>query len=397
MKTTGQLKKREKIKKKLKKRQKRTNGGTLSPWLFFGGIFLGIAMIIFLGGKILIRHTKYKVDWTRDLGEGSFAGYQPLGEGLLKYSKDGAIYLDGEGKEVWNVPYQMENPMAVSNGNYAAIGDKQKNQILIFNTEKKNIGTIATTNPIGRFSISRDGVVAVMEEDSTSTYIRFYKQDGSPIEITIKNQISGEGYPTDLSLSDSGSQLLVSYAQIKDSGLSGNVAFYDFSDAGKEFDNRMICAFNEQFKDALIGRAQYMSKNSAFAISDQALVFFQQRNTKVKVKGKVDFKGKIQTLAWSKDHVALIVEDEGKNVLLVYNGNGKKVCKKVLDQSYKGLNVDDYYIFLYDGMRCQIYNYIGVKKFDGTFDFEIHDIRPSHTLERFRVAGSSMIKEISLR
>ena len=189
----------------------------------------------------------------------------------------------------------------------------------------------------------------------------------------------------------------MSYAQVKDSGLSGNVAFYDFSDAGKEFDNRMICAFNEQFKDALIGRAQYMSRNSAFAISDQALVFFQQRNTKVKVKRKVDFKGKIQTLAWSKNRVALIVEDEGKNVLLVYNGNGKKVCKKVLDQSYKGLNVDDYYIFLYDGMRCQIYNYIGVKKFDGTFDFEIHDIRPSHTLERFRVAGSSMIKEISLR
>ena len=38
----------------------------------------------------------------------------------------GAIYLDGEGKEVWNVPYQMEIPMAVSNGDYAAIGDKQK-------------------------------------------------------------------------------------------------------------------------------------------------------------------------------------------------------------------------------------------------------------------------------
>ena len=143
-------------------------------------------------------------------GEGSFCGYMDFGDGVLKYTKDGASYLDAQGKVVWVQSYEMKTPMVSINGEYAAIGDQQGNSIYICN-KSGPVGKATTLLPILRVTVSAKGMVAALQEDSKASYIYFYKKDGSSLDINVKSLLSGDGYPVDLSLSPNGTQLITSY------------------------------------------------------------------------------------------------------------------------------------------------------------------------------------------
>lgn len=67
-------------------------------------------------------HTFYdfQVVWEKSLteenqeaaiqGEGSFCGYMEFGDGVIKYTKDGASYIDSRGKAIWIQSYEMKSP-----------------------------------------------------------------------------------------------------------------------------------------------------------------------------------------------------------------------------------------------------------------------------------------------
>ena len=42
----------------------------------------------------LYHYTRYGVVWAKEMNEGSYEGYMDFGSNVLKYSKDGASYLD---------------------------------------------------------------------------------------------------------------------------------------------------------------------------------------------------------------------------------------------------------------------------------------------------------------
>ena len=139
-----------------------------------------IALVLFLvllAGAIgvyeyftLYQYTQYGVAWNKDMNEGSYVGYLSFGSNVLKYSKDGASYLDSQGKEVWIQSYEMKSPRAYVNGNYAAIADQQGNSIYIFDKSGKT-GIATTVLPVVKATVSSYGVVAAILEDSTSNYI----------------------------------------------------------------------------------------------------------------------------------------------------------------------------------------------------------------------------------
>ena len=181
-------------------------------------IFLVLVILAAVVALVLLRYdryhqfTDYQVIWEKNLiseaqeaavqGEGSFCGYMDFGDGVLKYTKDGASYLDAQGKVVWVQSYEMKTPMVSINGEYAAIGDQQGNSIYICN-KSGPVGKATTLLPILRVTVSAKGMVAALQEDSKASYIYFYKKDGSSLDINVKSLLSGDGYPVDLSLSPS--------------------------------------------------------------------------------------------------------------------------------------------------------------------------------------------------
>ena len=81
------------------------------------------------------RYSGYETAWQVDLNEGSLVGYESFGTNVLKYTKDGASYLDNRGRTVWTESYEMKSPIISVKGDYAAIADMQGNSIYICNTD----------------------------------------------------------------------------------------------------------------------------------------------------------------------------------------------------------------------------------------------------------------------
>ncbi len=69
-------------------------------------------------------YTDYTVAWEKEIAasESSTTEFVPFGENVLKYTKDGASYLDKSGKAVWSMSYELKSPICYVNGDYAVIG-----------------------------------------------------------------------------------------------------------------------------------------------------------------------------------------------------------------------------------------------------------------------------------
>ena len=89
------------------------------------------------------RYTSYELKWEKELPEGIFVGYEHFGENVIKYSHDGASYIDKTAKDVWVDTFEMGSPKAYVSGEYACIYDAQGSQIRIYGTEGL-LGNITT-------------------------------------------------------------------------------------------------------------------------------------------------------------------------------------------------------------------------------------------------------------
>ena len=116
------------------------------------------------------QYTSYKTAWEKPVSEGGASGYAPFGSNVIKYTKDGVSYIDGQGKTVWMQSYEMKNPVISVNGGYAVIADVQGNQIAIC-SESGYQGTATTALPVIKAAVSQNGIVAAILEDSRASYI----------------------------------------------------------------------------------------------------------------------------------------------------------------------------------------------------------------------------------
>lgn len=346
------------------------------------------------------RYDSYAVTWQKDLSAGSLVGYESFGSGFLKYSKDGVTYLTGNGTEEWVDTYAMKNPIISVNGNYAVIADSLGNDIRIYDSKGKT-GEAASTLPLTKAAISQTGVTAVVEEDSTSSYIRFLNKDGSTIDITIRTILSGDGYPTSIALSDDGTRLMAGFASLNGGNLGGKVVFYDFSEIGKNIPTRLVGGFDAPYTDSLIAEVHYLSSPYSFAASTAGLTFYSSRNlASPELIQQVDETEEIRSLFYDKDHVGIILNNSksaAKYRLELYRADGTKVLEKTFDDSYLTASIEGENIFLISSNFGMIYNTSGILKFRGPLDFAVSAMRNGTAPGEFLMAGPSNLKGVRLR
>ena len=223
-------------------------------------------------------YTDYTVAWEKEIAasESSTTEFVPFGENVLKYTKDGASYLDKSGKAVWSMSYELKSPICYVNGDYAVIGDQQGNDIYIVDKTGSQ-GQATTLLPILRVSVSAYGIVAALVEDSNASYVTFFKKDGSELDWAIKTVMSGNGYLMDVSLSPDGTQVMLSDLYLQDGALKNRIVFYNFSEYGKNYPDRLVGGFDE-LGDSICPRVRFLDEDHACAFADDQVAFFSLEN-----------------------------------------------------------------------------------------------------------------------
>ncbi len=217
-------------------------------------------------------YTGYEIiqqnEWVRASGSQSMN----LGGTLFTYSNDGMSCTDIKGKIIWNQTYEMQNPIIRTCSKTVAVGDYNGRSIYVANTQEI-LGKIDTTMPIRDFCVSSNGIVAVVLDDSNVTAIYLYRTTGEK-PAYFKTTMSQSGYPIALDISNSGSQVAVSYLKAEDGKISSNIGFYNFSSVGQNYTDNLVGGYG--YAEAVVPLVRFMANDTIFAVADNRIAFTKE-------------------------------------------------------------------------------------------------------------------------
>ena len=261
----------------------------------------------------------YSVSWqvndkTEDGEIETFRGFREFAGGIIKYTKDGAEYVDKKGSVVWERSYQLNAPIIDTGDEYAVIADQGATSIYIFNNSEVT-GVSETILPISLVKISDTGIVYAVLNDSDAEYITAFRPDGSAIDLSVKSIVNGDGYPFDIDTSPDGTELITSYAGIEGGKIANSVVFRNFGSVGQNADaRRVVGGFKDEFAGHMTGRVHFSTNEYSQAFYDGGIVFF---STKVlnspEVLKNVVLDRKMLAIAYN-DKMTAVLLDNGQPV-----------------------------------------------------------------------------------
>jgi len=363
------------------------------------GILLAAAVAVFLfiqwRDKVF---TESEITSTAPVTIVQGATVENLGGNLLIYSKDGASCLDQKGSAVWNRTYEMQNPKISICGQMTAIGDYNGRSIYVMDKNGQK-GIVNTNLPIRDFCVSENGVVAAVLDDTDVIRINIYNGNEDTEETIAygKATMDKSGYPVSISLTPNGKIMAVSYLYVDSGSMKSSVAFYNFGEVGQNETDNYVSGFD--YLNTVVPYVRFMDNDSAFAVSDDRIVFFSGAERPTNVATNL-LEEEIQSIYYNESYVGLVFNDQsGESVyrLDVYNSQGSKISSLSFDIEYTDIIFNKDQIIIYGDTECQISNMKGVNKFLGSFEKSTALLIPTSSVYKYIAVTSDSIDTIELK
>lgn len=359
-----------------------------------------IAAIVIAAGCIFFVNTNYndyEVVEETGVKNASIVDYVPYQNSLLKFSRDGAVYVDEKGESVWNETFAMKMPAADVSGEYAAIADLNGNDVYVFNKEGK---VSSTTMPykICDIAVAGQGEFAVILEGEKENYINIYDKNGEQIS-EIQTTIDKSGYPMDIDLSEDGEKLFSTYLYLDGANAKNGLAAYNFGAVGQnENADRLMGGY--QLEDMIVPKVEFLDNNTICAFGDTQFIIYTMKE-KPSQKAVIVFEEEVQSVIYNSDYIGVVLpnKSDGKNaapyILELYNTSGRKVMTQEIDFAYENVRMSKDEIVFTGGTECRIYTIKGDLKFSYVFQKNVKDMVPTGYSRRYIVLydnGSEVIK-----
>lgn len=357
-----------------------------------------IAILIAVGVKLYLDNKvfkSYQVEKKITVENTTGCDYYEFGSYMLKYSSDGLSYVRGK-STVWNQAFEMKEPIIEICENCVAIAEANSNQVYIYDTKGEQ-GTIHTTYPIVDLSVSKQGIVAAITEDGDANYIELMDKEGTQL-VTGRTVADGNGYPLDVSLSNDGTKMIVSYLQINQKSPQNSVAFYNFTEIGKGEIDRLVGGFN-QYKDSIVPKVEFINNTTACAFGDKMFTIYHMKQ-KPSIVHEETFEKNVKSVFYSRRYIGIVLRNEGEKKpykLKIYNTKGDVLLNKSFDMEYQDIKFAGDNVLMYNEKTCKIISIAGVTKFDYEFAEGIIDIIPREDNYKYILINGSGIQEIQLQ
>lgn len=347
-------------------------------WRHRTAVALRYALILalILGAVLGIRYyinnrsfTSYSIADTTERKDTLTTRYAPFGEKILKYSRDGISYTDKENSLLFSITYTMQDPILALSQKAGAVADKNGNQIYIFDQQQAR-GQITTLLPIKHLSISNQGVVAVLMEDSSSSKLEVYSPDGTLLGDGVFS-LEDAGYPMNLSISSDGTKIAMAFVQVGGSKINSSVAVYNFDNVGENYVDHLVFAKN--YTEYMIPEVHYFNDSLMAAVGDGVLAFYAGKQIPELVQ-ELTFTDQIKSVFYGEDTVGLVFEDVEGKMLTIYDLKGNVISQIPFDMPYENIRIGEKHVLIYDDTEMGIYSFSGKECFRESFETPLVDI-----------------------
>lgn len=359
-------------------------------------VVLILVLLAVCGTYILMKNQVYgKVhtssQYLTNLTDSS--NYACFSDGIVRYNRDGVVFLNKKNEEQWIQPTQLQNPEIVVSDEAFAVADDGGNNILVF-SENGLKGEIETTLPIEKFAVSDQGIVSVILKDAASPRIMMYDATGNVL-VEQQISISSLGYPVALALSGNGETLAVSYLKTQGTTITSSVIYYNFGEKGKEKQDNIV--MSEEYKNSVIADIFFMGEDRSVVVGDHSFTIYKGNEEPEKAK-EVELDQEIQSVSHSDQYIGFVLLNKEKSgyELDLYNKSGDCFLAKDIPGKFSNVKIEDDEIIMYDGSRCCIVTSNGIIKFNGDVGMEVLEITRAFGINKYYVMNADELREIYL-
>ena len=319
--------------------------------------------------------------------------YAQFSNGIVRYNRDGVVFLNRQNEEQWIYPAQLQNPVIQVRDQAFAIADSGGNTILVFTREGIK-GEIETTLPIESFTVSDQGIVSAVLRNETTPRIISYDATGN---ILVEQQVtlSNTGYPTALEISDDGNLLAVSYLYTQGTSVGSRVVFYNFGETGQEYTDNIV--LSEEYEDTVMADIFHMGGGRTVVVGDNSFVIYRGNDVPEKEK-EVVLTQEIRKVFHSDSYIGFVMLNQEKSgyEVKIFNRSGNQIMSREISGEYDNVRLDGDEILLYDGPRICIIKVNGIIKFQGELDADVTEMFCAAGLNRYYVMNVNELNIIYL-
>ena len=323
------------------------------------------------------------------------ASYENLGGNVVQYGNSGAVCVDQRGNTLWNVSYEMQQPITSVSGDVIAIANRSGYYVYVMNSQGL-MGTIHTTLPIHSIAAAENGEVAVIMNDTKATWVRLYTAEGREIAYLVRT-MAENGYPIAAAVSPDGQTLCLSSVSMSNAAVKTNISFYNFGSAGQKANDHLIQ--HSDFIDEVIPYLHYIDNTTCVCVSDKQLFCFW--TTLLHSSGSSYAQLPDNTLGvFCGDSFVGILSTNTKGdtqyTLDLYNKRGKKAGSVNFTMQYTDIDIAGDKIYIHNEKECQIFTISGRCLFNGKFERPIRAMIPGAGLSDLLVVTDGEVDSVRL-
>ena len=313
-------------------------------------------------------------------------------DGFIEYNHDGAVRYSSGGNMIWNISYQMEDPVAAASGNYAVFADRGGQTVHVTDGTGSN-HTYSVSEKIVQVCVADKGITAVRTNAGDSDRIYFYDFNGNML-LDMKTEVRKSGFPITMALSDDGKKLVTSYFEVGQEN-KGWLTFYNFDDVGQNYSDKMVGSFS--YDENLIVDIRVLNDSRVLVFYADGCNLYKFREKPELIKS-IQVDGGIEAVCDSGNGFAIAKKEaEDGNSITVYDLNGKAVSQVVSSMSFNAISLENDELILISDDSYVIFRKNGDEKLRARFDDAIRLIYSGGSKNEYTIVGENKTEMIRLR
>lgn len=337
------------------------------------------------------KYENYTVINTTEHSNSTYVGYETIGDLQIRYTRDGISLFENQDHVVWSTTYEMQNPIVETNGKYVIVYEENANKVYLFDLEKQ-LYTHETTMPIKKACISEKGTVALLVEEQDQVHrVQYIDMQGETI-AEGRSFFSQKGYPMDMSLSNDGYKLCISYYVIEGASTGSSIVFYSFDDIGDSNIDNIVT--DDYYADAIIPIVHFLEDDTLVAFGDSSIILYNNDMKPEAVK-TIALENEIASVFYDENSFGIVTTKETKHTITLYAKNGRVISETDTKFDYSNITMESGRILLHNSSGWVVYLKNGFLKAEGTYSQEITQMI-STGFNNYIIVGNDRIEKIKL-